>query len=111
MEEIGLRLKDRLEGVTLVNDKPDVLALIDVLTLTVELDVRAVYVYGRYRKLERGIPQTRWPCRACKGRGCERCNHTGLQYEKSVQDLVGNPMLEIFGGNRTRLPRHGARGH
>ena len=98
VEEIGKRLKDRLEGVTLVNDKPDVLALIDVLTLTVELDIRAVYVYGRYRKLERGIPQTRWPCRACKGRGCESCNQTGLQYEKSVQDLVGNPMLEVFQG-------------
>ena len=98
VEEIGKRLKNRLEGVTLVNDKPDVLALIDVLTLTVELDIRAVYVYGRYRKLERGIPQTRWPCRACKGRGCERCNQTGLQYEKSVQDLVGNPMLDIFQG-------------
>ena len=98
VEEIGKRLKDRLDGVTLVNDKPDVLALIDVLTLTVELDIRAVYVYGRYRKLERGIPQTRWPCRACKGRGCESCNQTGLQYEKSVQDLVGNPMLEIFQG-------------
>ena len=98
VEEIGKRLKNRLEGVTLVNDKPDVLALIDVLTLTVELDIRAVYVYGRYRKLERGIPQTRWPCRACKGRGCERCNQTGLQYEKSVQDLVGNAMLDIFQG-------------
>ena len=96
--EIGKRLQARLDGITMVSDKPDVLALIDVLTLTVELDVRAVYVYGRYRKLERGIPQTRWPCRACKGRGCERCNHTGLQYEKSVQDLVGNPMLEIFQG-------------
>ena len=71
VDEIGKRLKDRLGDIKLVNDKPDVLALIDVLTLTVELDVRAVYVYGRYRKLERGIPQTRWPCRACKGRGCE----------------------------------------
>ena len=98
VEEIGKRLNKRLEGVTLVNDKPDILALIDVLTLTVELDIRAVYVYGRYRKLERGIPQTRWPCRACKGRGCERCNQTGLQYEKSVQDLVGNPMLTVFEG-------------
>ena len=98
VEEIGKRLKERLDDVTLVSDKPDVLALIDVLTLTVELDIRAVYVYGRYRKLERGIPQTRWPCRACKGRGCERCNQTGLQYEKSVQDLVGNPMLDVFEG-------------
>ncbi len=98
VEAISARLKDRLDGVAIVNDKPDILALIDVLTLTVELDVRAVYVYGRYRKLERGIPQTRWPCRACKGRGCERCDETGLQYKRSVQDLVGNPMLEIFQG-------------
>ncbi len=93
---IAQHLNKRLEGVKLVNDKPQILALIDVLTLTVELDIRAHYLYGRYIKLERGIPQTRWPCRACKGRGCERCDQTGLQYKKSVQDLIGNPLLEIF---------------
>ncbi len=94
--EIAKRLNQRLEDVTLVNDKPQILALIDVLTLSVDLDVRAHYLYGRYRKLERGIPQTRWPCRACKGRGCERCDMTGLQYKKSVQDLIGNPLLPLF---------------
>jgi tRNA pseudouridine synthase 10 len=94
--EIAKRLNQRLEGVTLVNDKPEILALIDVLTLSVDLDVRSHYMYGRYRKLERGIPQTRWPCRACKGRGCERCDMTGLQYKKSVQDLIGNPLLTVF---------------
>ena len=94
--EIAKRLNQRLEDVTLVNDKPQILALIDVLTLSVDLDVRAHYLYGRYRKLERGIPQTRWPCRACKGRGCERCDMTGLQYKKSVQDLIGNPLLALF---------------
>lgn len=93
---IAMHLNKRLEGVKLVNDKPQILALIDVLTLTVELDIRAHYLYGRYIKLERGIPQTRWPCRACKGRGCERCDHTGLQYKKSVQDLIGNPLLAVF---------------
>ena len=93
---IAQHLNNRLEGVKLVNDKPQVLALIDVLTLTVELDIRAHYLYGRYIKLERGIPQTRWPCRACKGRGCERCDQTGLQYKKSVQDLIGNPLLGVF---------------
>jgi len=98
VEAISQRLAGRLEGIKLVNEKPDVLALIDVLTLTVDIDVRSLYVYGRYRKLERGIPQTRWPCRACKGRGCERCDHTGLQYKRSVQDLIGNPMLDIFEG-------------
>jgi tRNA pseudouridine synthase 10 len=94
--EIARNLNDRLNGKKLVNDKPQILALIDVLTLTVELDIRAHYLYGRYQKLERGIPQTRWPCRACKGRGCEKCEGTGLQYNKSVQDLIGNPLLGLF---------------
>ena len=94
--EIARNLNDRLDGKKLVNDKPQILALIDVLTLTVELDIRAHYLYGRYQKLERGIPQTRWPCRACKGRGCEKCEGTGLQYKKSVQDLIGNPLLGLF---------------
>jgi tRNA pseudouridine synthase 10 len=97
--QICRRLNERLGGIELVNDKPDVLALIDVLTLTVDLDIRAVYVYGRYKKLERGIPQTRWPCRACKGRGCKSCDETGLQYKRSVQDLIGNPLLELFEAN------------
>jgi tRNA pseudouridine synthase 10 len=95
---ISGKLSERLSEVSIVNDKPDILALIDVLTLTVTLDVRSAYIYGRYKKHERGIPQTRWPCRACKGRGCEKCNQTGQQYPSSVQDLIGNPLIEFFEG-------------
>ena len=95
---ISEKLDERLAGVSIVNDKPDILALIDVLTLTVTLDTRSAYIYGRYKKHERGIPQTRWPCRACKGRGCAKCNDTGQQYPSSVQDLIGNPIIELFEG-------------
>lgn len=95
---ISTLLSERLGNVKIVNDKPDILALIDVLTLTVTLDVRSAYIYGRYKKHERGIPQTRWPCRACKGRGCAKCNETGQQYPSSVQDLIGNPIIEFFEG-------------
>ena len=100
---IAQHLNKRLEGVKLVNDKPQILALIDVLTLTVELDIRAHYLYGRYLKLERGIPQTRWPCRACRGRaqGCDSCEETGLQYIDSVQDLIGEPIREALGAEDT----------
>ena len=76
--EIARNLNDRMEGKKLVNDKPQILALIDVLTLTVELDIRAHYLYGRYQKLERGIPQTRWPCRARVGRRCQNCYRPGV---------------------------------
>ena len=97
VEEVARQLKEIDFGVKLVIDKPEILALIDVLTLTVELDIRSHYVYGRYRKLARGIPQTKWPCRSCKGRGCQKCDQTGLQYQSSVQGLIGDPLLEIFG--------------
>ncbi len=97
VEEVARQLKDLGDGQNLVVDKPEILALIDVLTLTVDLDIRSHYVYGRYRKLERGIPQTKWPCRACKGRGCEKCDNTGLQYKSSVQGLIGDPLLDLFG--------------
>lgn len=97
VEEVARQLKEVDFGVKLVIDKPEILALIDVLTLTVELDIRSHYVYGRYRKLARGIPQTKWPCRSCKGRGCQKCDQTGLQYQSSVQGLIGDPLLEIFG--------------
>jgi tRNA pseudouridine synthase 10 len=97
VEEVAHQLNAIDFGVKLVIDKPEILALIDVLTLTVELDIRSHYMYGRYRKLERGIPQTKWPCRSCKGRGCVKCDQTGLQYLSSVQGLIGDPLLEIFG--------------
>ena len=97
VEEVARQLKDLGKGHNLVVDKPEILALIDVLTLTVELDIRSHYLYGRYRKLERGIPQTKWPCRTCKGRGCEKCDQTGLQYKSSVQSLIGDPILSMFG--------------
>ena len=99
VEEVARNLTDLGEGHNLVIDKPEILALIDVLTLTVDLDIRSHYLYGRYRKLERGIPQTKWPCRACKGRGCEKCEYTGLQYKSSVQGLIGDPLLEMFGSD------------
>ena len=92
LDEISRRLSERRPDLTLVREHPDALALLDVLTLQVDLDIRPLYLYGRYRKLSREIPQTRWPCRHCRGRRCERCDHTGLQYPTSVQDLVGEPL-------------------
>lgn len=77
-----------------VKEKPDLMILIDGLTLRVDIDIRPIFFYGRYRKLSREIPQTRWPCRSCRGRakGCESCNESGLQYLDSVQDLIGEPI-------------------
>ncbi|MFQ6056142.1 MAG: tRNA pseudouridine(54/55) synthase Pus10 [Methanosarcinales archaeon] len=73
--------------------KPDIVALLDLENNTVELQVSSLYIYGRYKKLARGIPQTRWHCRYCRGEGCEECNFTGKLYKESVDELIREPVI------------------
>ena len=98
-DAIQSTVAEKLPGIVWVKERPELMLLFDTLTLGVNADIRALFLYGRYRKLERGIPQTRWPCRACRGRdgGCESCNGTGQQYPYSIQSLVCEPMIESSG--------------
>lgn len=77
--------------------RPDVTAVVDARFDIVELDISPVFVYGRYRKLEAGIPQTHWPCRRCRGTGCVECDGTGKRYLTSVEELVAAPFVEASG--------------
>lgn len=85
--EVGKRI-EKLTGKKANLKKPQIVALLDLENEEVELEVNSLYIYGRYRKLVRGIPQTRWPCRECHGTGCERCNGTGRMYQESVDELI-----------------------
>lgn len=77
-------------------ENPDITITLDLAKNKLELQVRSVYILGRYLKMVRGIPQTRWPCRKCKGKGCESCNFTGKQYQESVDELIRGPVVETF---------------
>jgi len=86
--------------------RPDVQFTVDLDTGAVALTVAPAFFYGRYRKLVRGIPQTHWPCRTCRGRGCASCAGTGKQYPTSVEELVLPAFLAASGGTGGHL--HGA---
>ncbi len=85
---------------------PDIVFILDLSGDVVELKVHPVFVAGRYMKYERGIPQTHWNCRECRGAGCERCGFTGKQYMDSVEELIGRPAAEALGGTGAVL--HGS---
>ena len=72
----------------------------------VRIQINPLYIEGRYNKLKRGIPQTKWPCTKCKGRGCEECNHTGKQYPESVEELISEHFLKLTKGREAKF--HGA---
>ena len=78
---------------------PQVVACVDTQFADVTLDIAPIFIYGRYTKLSREIPQTIWPCRVCKGKGCARCKGTGKMYQTSVQEIIGDIALEMSGGH------------
>ncbi len=90
--EVGKRVEEAV-GRPAEFGRPDVTAVVDTMLDHVDVQVAPLYVYGRYRKLRRGIPQTRWPCRHCRGRGCEECNGTGKRYETSVEEIVAREVM------------------
>jgi tRNA pseudouridine synthase 10 len=103
--EVGKAVSERI-GKEADLTSPDVLAILDIGSARVEVQISPIFFYGRYRKLERGIPQTHWDCRACRGRGCERCGYTGKQYADSVEELIGRPASDLFAAEKGVL--HGA---
>jgi tRNA pseudouridine synthase 10 len=101
--EVGKRVGRRTE--TAVDfERPDVQFVLDLDADRVETSVNSAFVYGRYRKLERGIPQTEWPCRECDGSGrrgrepCDHCDGTGYLYDRSVEELVSPVVEDVMGG-------------
>jgi len=110
--EVGKRIGEMLGG-DVDFERPDVVVLLDLEADRVRVQVNPAFVYGRYRKLERGIPQTEWPCRECDGAGvtrdgehCDHCDGTGYMYEVSVESLVAPAIREAMGGSNATF--HGA---
>ena len=109
--EVGKRI-GRETGTTVDFERPDVQFLLDLAADTVEATVNSAFVYGRYRKLERGIPQTEWPCRECNGTGtrsgepCVYCDGTGYKYPESVEQLTAPPIRDAMDGSDATF--HGA---
>lgn len=93
--EVG-KLIEGATGKSVAFEHPDVVVLLDIEKNRVDIKPSPIFIMGRYRKLVRGIPQTRWPHRACRGRGCEECGFTGKQYPESVDELISGPALRAF---------------
>jgi tRNA pseudouridine synthase 10 len=122
--EVGKRVWSRLDAardgdVDVDHERPDVVATLDLKhepAEGVEIRINPAFVYGRYRKLERDIPQTEWPCRECDGAGhvvrdggtveCDHCDGVGKLYETSVEELVSPPIVRAMDGAQGTF--HGA---
>ncbi|ASJ08923.1 tRNA pseudouridine(54/55) synthase Pus10 [Thermococcus siculi] len=95
---------------------PDVVFIVEPYSGKIELQINPLYVYGRYRKLVRGIPQTPLPdfedsvasiiCRAFSKASLGKCIFKGAGREDVDVRMLGNGrpfIVEIKRPKRRRL--------
>jgi tRNA pseudouridine synthase 10 len=103
---VGKAFESLVDRGTVDFNDPDVKFTIDLADGSISVWLASLFLYGRYQKLVRGIPQTHWPCRRCRGRGCATCGGTGKQYPESVEEIVAGPFAEAARASGVVL--HGA---
>ena len=96
--EIGKILEKKLKKEVDFKN-PDIMVILDTSFDVVKLQINSLFIYGRYKKFKRDIPQTKWFCKICKGRGCKKCDYSGKLYEKSVEELISKDFLKATEGN------------
>ncbi|MFP4588751.1 MAG: tRNA pseudouridine(54/55) synthase Pus10 [Candidatus Acetothermia bacterium] len=82
-------------------NKPDITIVLDPSKKSAEVRVKPVFIYGRYRKEVRGVPQSVWHCPVCGGKGCQTCDGTGKKYGSSIEELVSEPAMQKCSGADT----------
>jgi tRNA pseudouridine synthase 10 len=103
---LGKKLAEHV-GKNVDYSKPDIVVIMNPVTEDVRLQVNPLYIAGYYKKLVRGIPQSKWLCSNCRGKGCAKCNWTGKMYMESVEELIEKPFLEETGGSKASFHASG----
>jgi tRNA pseudouridine synthase 10 len=97
---LGKKIAERSRK-TVEYRKPEIVVLVNPLAEEIKLQINPLYIRGRYKKLVRGIPQSKWFCSNCRGKGCEKCNWTGKMYPESVEEVIAKPFLDATNGTKT----------
>ncbi|UCG89747.1 MAG: tRNA pseudouridine(54/55) synthase Pus10 [Candidatus Heimdallarchaeota archaeon] len=104
--EIGKRLQDQINYALVEFKAPDVVLTFDLINDQIKIKSNPLFILGRYRKFKRGIPQSKWFCRKCHGKGCKYCNFSGKMYQESVEEFISKPILSAAKGRASKF--HGS---
>jgi tRNA pseudouridine synthase 10 len=75
---------------------PDITFTINFRTEQCNVKTKPIFLYGRYIKDKRGLPQKGESCKDCKGKGCIFCNNHGIVSFDSVEGKISQLLYEKF---------------
>ncbi len=67
-------------------EKSDIVVLLDLENRDTRVDINPLFVYGKYKKLVRGLPQTKWET-----------------YKETVEDIIAKPFMKATDGREHAL--------
>jgi len=82
---------------------PDIIFTINFRTEQCNVKTKPIFLYGRYIKNKRGLPQKEESCKDCKGKGCNFCNNHGIVLFDSVEGKISQFLYEKFETNQVKF--------
>jgi len=74
----------------------DITFTINFKTERCNVKTKPIFLYGKYIKDKRGLPQKEESCQDCKGKGCIFCNNHGIVSFDSVEGKISKFLYEKF---------------
>ena len=93
--ELNRILRDKIQkksGKKINFDYPNIILLADFLKNRILVQINSLYIGGKYKKLKRGIPQTRWPTK---------------EFPFSIEQYVLEPMLKAAQATKEKFHGQG----
>ena len=100
--EIIKKLSRRTKSKRIV-DNPDLFIQANFKDESCTIRTKPLFVYGRYNKKIRKLPQKQVLCKSCNGIGCHNCNFYGLETLESVESNISNFLIKKFDGNQVKI--------
>ena len=85
------------------SSEPDLVFMIDFKADSCVIQTKPVFLWGRYTKTERIMPQKQKPCISCLGNGCISCNYHGISEFHSIEGLISKYLFEKFGALQAKI--------
>tara|TARA_B100000686_G_C16498771_1_gene815954 strand:- start:66 stop:896 length:831 start_codon:yes stop_codon:yes gene_type:complete len=95
LTELSKKISQRTCSVREINE-PDLFIEVILKDESCTIRSKPVFVYGRYNKTVRNLPQKKNICKKCSGIGCHNCGFNGVLNEISVESKISNFLKSKF---------------
>ena len=82
---------------------PEITITIDLKTDSCQVKSKPLFLFGKYTKIERGMPQKEKPCSNCEGKGCRTCKNHGICTFDSVEGKIAKVVFDKFGADQIKV--------